>query len=170
MTSSTLKERFARRGRIRDIGRVRSGSPVSVVLLPADRIAKVRTIDATMALVRRHASPLKAKRAIEAMLERGYAPLRLPKVEDERALASELGKAGVTAKRVRDHEQVDVKAVREQLQFTQEDFATLFGVELRTVQNWEQGQKPDAAANTLLRAIASNPLAVAEALQVDLAV
>lgn len=60
---------------------------------------------------------------------------------------------------------LDVKAMRQGLQLTQEQFAQTFGLELRTVQDWEQGRvQPTGAARTLLKIIERDPDAVRRAL------
>ena len=44
---------------------------------------------------------------------------------------------------------------------TQSEFATLLGVSVRTLQDWEQGRRePSGAAKTLLRIAASTPDAI----------
>lgn len=60
---------------------------------------------------------------------------------------------------------LDVKAIRKGLKLTQQQFAQEFGLELRTVQDWEQGRvMPTGAARTLLRIIERDPEAVRRAL------
>lgn len=60
---------------------------------------------------------------------------------------------------------LDVKAIRKGLKLTQQQFAQEFGLELRTVQDWEQGRVlPTGAARTLLRVIEQDPNAVRRAL------
>jgi putative transcriptional regulator len=59
----------------------------------------------------------------------------------------------------------DIKAVRQKLGLTQEQFAARFGLPLGTVRDWEQGaHKPDRAAEILLCVIAAEPEAVVRAL------
>jgi putative transcriptional regulator len=59
----------------------------------------------------------------------------------------------------------DVKAIREKLHVSQNEFAQLIGVSANTIQNWEQGRrKPEGPAITLLRITEKNPKAVLEAL------
>jgi putative transcriptional regulator len=56
-----------------------------------------------------------------------------------------------------------VTAVRERTGLSQEKFATLLGVSVRTLQEWEQGRRaPSGAARTLLRVAARNPRALLE--------
>ena len=60
---------------------------------------------------------------------------------------------------------LDVKAIRKGLKLTQQQFSQEFGLELRTVQDWEQGRVlPTGAARTLLRIIERDPDAVRRAL------
>lgn len=63
---------------------------------------------------------------------------------------------------------IDVKAIREKLSLTPEEFAATFHLSLTTLRAWEQGHsQPDPVARTLLRVIAHNPEAVKEALVVS---
>ena len=60
----------------------------------------------------------------------------------------------------------DVKAIRAQLEMSQSEFAMMIGVSVATLRNWEQGRrKPDGPALALLRVAASEPRAVARALE-----
>jgi len=46
----------------------------------------------------------------------------------------------------------DVKRIREDLHLSQSAFATIMGVSVRTLQDWEQGRrKPSGPASALLR-------------------
>lgn len=52
----------------------------------------------------------------------------------------------------------DVKAVREQTGLSQNDFARLLCVSVRTLQNWEQNRRhPTGPASALLKIVASAP-------------
>lgn len=60
----------------------------------------------------------------------------------------------------------DVRATREQLGLTQDQFATMIGVSVATLRNWEQGRRlPDGPARALLRVAAVHPEAVVSALR-----
>jgi putative transcriptional regulator len=60
---------------------------------------------------------------------------------------------------------VDIKAMRERLDLTQEQFALHFGLDLDAVRNRGHGRrKPDTAARSYLRAIYNDPAAVEAAL------
>lgn len=63
--------------------------------------------------------------------------------------------------RVIDVSRPEVKAIRQQYLLSQQDFARLFGISVRTLQKWEQGSRlPQGAAKVLLNVIAKNPKAV----------
>jgi DNA-binding transcriptional regulator YiaG len=60
----------------------------------------------------------------------------------------------------------DLAALRLRLRLSQGAFATLFGIPLATIKDWEQGRRsPDAPARAYLRVIARNPKAVRRALE-----
>lgn len=66
---------------------------------------------------------------------------------------------------VRVPEQVDVRAIRQQLNLSQREFAQRFGFSLDALQNWEQGRRfPDSTARVLLKVIERNHEAVEAAL------
>ena len=70
--------------------------------------------------------------------------------------------AGVRASRL---SEPDVRAIREAAKISQAQFAKLIGVNLRTLQNWEQQRtRPTGAARALLKIVASDPKAALEAL------
>ncbi|MGH8397674.1 MAG: helix-turn-helix domain-containing protein [Gammaproteobacteria bacterium] len=55
----------------------------------------------------------------------------------------------------------DVRTIRERLDLSQSAFATLLGVSLRTLQDWEQGRrKPTGPAYALLRVATRHPEAL----------
>jgi DNA-binding transcriptional regulator YiaG len=152
---------------------VQSGTAVALNLRPdRDRLGSVATIPAIEALVKRHLPLLRAKRAIEAMLDDGTVFVEVPLVEDAQALAAELRAAGVAARPslVRpapggQADAVDVVALRRRLGMTQEQFAMVFQIALPVVRNWEQGRnKPDGAATVMLRMIEAHPKEVEELL------
>jgi DNA-binding transcriptional regulator YiaG len=164
---SKLKERFARLGPVKGVDRVQSGSPVDLVLRPDPKSETLNTIAATMALTRRGMTMLRAKRAVEAVVEQGEFVVHLPTVEDLVLLVAELKAAGVNPTTVA-NDPIDVRALRERLGLTQEQFALRFNLDLDAVQNWEQGRRePDRAVLSYLRVIALFPSTAALAQQVD---
>ena len=123
-----------------------------------------RTIDAALSLARRGMSMLRAKRAIEALLESGRVVVELPTVEDAAAVAAELSQAGVAAAQVEPAPPLDVRGLRGRLRLTREQFAARYGIEVETVRNWEMGRRtPDRTAQSYLRAISNDPEHVARA-------
>lgn len=67
--------------------------------------------------------------------------------------------------RVREVPEPDVKAIREAANVSQSDFARLIGINLRTLQNWEQHRsRPTGPARALLKIVASNPKSAIKAL------
>ncbi len=160
MSNSSWKERFARRasGKARDL--VPSGSPVVLNLRVDPGAPNVNSIGAIESLVRRHMPLLKAKRAIEAVLSDGCNYLQVPKVEDAEALRAELEGAGLMARiaplRGR---AIDVKALRERLGKSQEQFAARYRISLDVLQNWEQHRnEPDPIARNVLEMIERDPV------------
>ena len=62
-------------------------------------------------------------------------------------------------------EPVDMRALRSKLGLSQSEFASHYGISLRTLQEWEQGRtSPDGAVRANLTVIERNPRAVIEAL------
>ena len=61
------------------------------------------------------------------------------------------------------HAPVDVRKVRASMKLTRHTFAERYGLDPRTVEQWEQGRRtPDRASETYLRLIESDPEKVAE--------
>ncbi len=160
MTQSKLKARFARLGPVRAIPRAASGSPVEAILRPAGKVSGVKSIDAVHALSHYGVKPLIAKRAVEAMIETGEARVSIP--NGSRVIVSALAAAGISATRS-GGEPVDVRAIRERLHLSQQEFARRYCLNLRSLQNWEQGREPDDNVLALLRVIARYPDLAAKA-------
>jgi len=135
-------------------------SPAALLIEWAGDIREIRTISAIIALSKRWTLVLRAKRAVEAMLENKRAFILIPKLESFEAIFAELAAAGVRATSVA-RDDIDVKAIRERLDLTQEQFAMHYGLEVDAVRNWEHGRrKPDTAAQSYLRAISNDPAGV----------
>lgn len=61
---------------------------------------------------------------------------------------------------------VNATAIRKRLRMSQAAFAALFGLSVRTIQEWEQGRRqPEGPARALLRVIEREPAAVRRALE-----
>ena len=75
--------------------------------------------------------------------------------------------AGKSVRGVRSTEltEPDIRAIREAAKISQSQFAKLIGVNVRTLQNWEQHRtRPTGPARALLKIVASNPKSAIEAL------
>jgi putative transcriptional regulator len=168
-TNSWLPPGFERLARTQGRGKIASGSPVALLIESACNLREMKTINAIESLVHRWMPLLRAKCAIEAMVHNGKAYVYVPKVESLDALTQELAKAGVKATAL-PNAGIDVRAIREKLDFTQEQFAVRYGLDVDAVRNWETGRRtPDTAAQSYLRAIRANPEAVEAALWSDAA-
>ncbi len=162
--SLTLRERLERLGPVRGVDRVACGSPAVFLLrLIPDYAEPPRTIDAMMTLARRGLSLLRAKRAVEAVLEEGRVIVQLPTVEDVVVVVSELAAAGFAARQM-EPGVVDVRSLRDRLGLTREEFALRYGLEVETLRNWETGKRePDRTARSYLTAIENDPVGVGHA-------
>jgi putative transcriptional regulator len=75
------------------------------------------------------------------------------------------GKSVRGAARTTSVDEPDVRAIRKAADISQSQFAKLIGVNLRTLQNWEQRRtRPTGPARALLKIVASNPKSAIEAL------
>ena len=64
-------------------------------------------------------------------------------------------------KRVFELTEPDVAAIRRKYHLSQAKFASLLGISVRTLSNWEQGRrKPEGAARVLLRVADRHPEAI----------
>jgi hypothetical protein len=163
MTRSSLKEELARTAPTRAIDLVPSGSP-EVVAIERGEWGGIRTIEAIFALRRRGLTMLKAKRAIEAALERGRVIVGVPIVESPDILAGELRAAGF-APTFLTPRAPDVRELRERLGLTREQFALRYGLDIDAIRNWEYGRRePDTAAKSYLTVIDRDPEQVAKTL------
>ncbi|MDO9128723.1 MAG: NadS family protein [Anaerolineales bacterium] len=58
-------------------------------------------------------------------------------------------------------DKMDVKHIRETYHLSQGQFASLLGISINTLRNWEQGRRsPEGAARVLLQVVARHPDAV----------
>lgn len=169
MTNVELKEVFGRLGPVQDVDQNRSGSRESLVLRPEGAVSAINVIAATRALARCGIRLLKAKRAVESVIADGEVILDLPKVDSRDRLASNLAAAGMRPEFLRkkplikskDVSKKWVRKVREVAGLTQEQFALAYGVDLKTLQKYEQGDSvPAASILSYLQMIEADPQAV----------
>jgi len=105
-----------------------------------------------------------AKKTIDGLVRGQKTFVEAPSVEDFDRLVRDLKKFGLELRCIR-HRKVDVKALRDRLNVTQEDFAGRYGLDVTTVRNWEQGRTtPDGPAAILLQMIERDPEKAAELL------
>jgi putative transcriptional regulator len=63
-------------------------------------------------------------------------------------------------------DRLDIKRIREGYNLTQEQFAAMLGISVRTLRNWEQGRRvPEGPAMVLLRVADKHPEAVLDAIR-----
>jgi putative transcriptional regulator len=161
--SSSLKAKFARLGPVRGIDRVRSGSSARYVLKAGPDFR--HTVSVAESLVRRHLSLLAAKRLVTRLLHGEAVAVELPKVENRARLEQELKRYGVAAERRDPPATVNIKALRGRLGLSQEEFALRYGLDVKTLRNWEQGRTtPEMAARAFLSVIEREPEAVERSL------
>ena len=86
-------------------------------------------------------------------------------IKGVREMKRHLGGKRVAGVRMTETAEPDVGAIREAARLSQSQFARLIGVNLRTLQNWEQNRtRPTGPARALLKIVASNPKSAIEAL------
>ena len=111
---------------------------------------------------------LRAKRAIEMVVEKGQAVVLVPKIESLAALAEDLSAYGVSTT-IYGPDDVDVRRVREHVGLSQEEFALRFGLDLDTLQNWEAGRRSmPKAVRSYMKVIEKMPEQASQALEMAL--
>jgi putative transcriptional regulator len=82
------------------------------------------------------------------------------------AVAWARGEVDLPVREYHPPENVDVEPIRKRLGLTQANFARVFGLNVSTVRDWEQGRRtPEGPARTLLAIIARHPEIVREVLE-----
>ena len=75
--------------------------------------------------------------------------------------AGKIKRGETGASRIHEFPEPDVRAIRESIGFSQSKFAAFIGVNIRTLQNWEQGHRhPTGPARVLLRLVQTDPESV----------
>lgn len=153
---SSLREQFGPRLRVKAIARVQSGSPARFLIGMSS--PNPDTPAAAMILARHHLPMGQAHRALTRVV-RGDddVVVEVPKVADVAILIDALSQCGLAAQ-VIDPGNVDVRAVRAMTGYSQDQFALVYGFDVATIRNWEQGRtKPELPARSYLMTIATNP-------------
>jgi DNA-binding transcriptional regulator YiaG len=105
--------------------------------------------------------------AINQLAELSWTVCAISLTEDLAALATDLAGLNVELRRRRpaSGDTVDIPALRARYKLSQRDYADMLGIDVRTLQNWEQGRnRPDPAAVALMRLFDLSPDFVEEAL------
>ncbi|MBO1020929.1 hypothetical protein IPV08_13215 [Methylobacterium sp. SD274] len=150
----SLKEALARRGVPKAASSARFGTPIRLRLRMNAEID--RPVDVARLLVSQGVS-LKRAHAFLQRIAAGDTVAAQMWSEDSGALVARFSDLGIEAVELRIPD-VSPKEIRTRMNLSQADFATAFGFELDTVQNWDQGRnRPDASARILLAIIARHP-------------
>jgi DNA-binding transcriptional regulator YiaG len=166
-TTSELKARLERLGPVRDVSR----APLTPDQATTVILHRTGALDQGVTVARRlFAAGLTLKQAHDAinqLAELGWTVCAVRRTEDPAALATDLASLNVELRRRRSASgnTVDIPSLRARYKLSQREYADLLGIDVRTLQNWEQGRnRPDPAAVTLMRLFDRSPDLVEEAL------
>jgi DNA-binding transcriptional regulator YiaG len=119
-------------------------------------------VDFIRLIVKHGLSLKKARQTLDRLATDSPVVVEL-RTDDLNQLLASLNRHGVAAF-VLENPNVNVKAVREKQGLSQYEFALLYGLEIDTLRNWEQGRNvPDGPAKVLLSIIDRCPHAVIDA-------
>jgi DNA-binding transcriptional regulator YiaG len=124
-----------------------------------------RTVGVAEALAKRGLTLLQAKRVVTRLAKGESIAAEIPIVEDVDVFEKELKQHGVIAERRDPPDAIDVKAIRERLGLSQDEFAMRFGFDAASLRNWEQGRtEPETAVRSFFKVIETHPELVENAL------
>jgi DNA-binding transcriptional regulator YiaG len=159
-TNSELKARLAGLGPVRDVSRPPLSPRESVLVV----LRRIGALEEPVTVARRlFAAGLTLKQAhnaINKLAEVGRIVCAVARSEDLSRLAIELRGMNVEVRQRPpiSPDPVDVAAMRARQGLSQREYADLLGLDVRTLQNWEQGRnRPDLAAVSLMRLFAHAP-------------
>lgn len=163
-TNSELRARLARLGPVRDADPppLFSGELVTLVLKLVGVLDKPISV---MTRLRAAGLTLRAAHAIIGRLaETRLAVCRIAEGADIPALAADLAAMNVHTNRRRRLDSGLIAEVRMRHGLSQREFAEVLGLDIDTLQNWEQGRnRPDPAALSLVMAFDKAPEVIQEA-------
>jgi DNA-binding transcriptional regulator YiaG len=165
-TNSELRARFARLGPIPAASPVPSHSDETAPLLFRREGALNRPIDFIKRLRWSGVSLKIAHGVINRLAEFGSATCQVPIDNDLVALANDLKTMNVSVhrRRVLDDPGSFISDLRARRGLSQRELADALGLDVRTLQNWEQGRnRPDDAVLALVRLFDDDPSRVAQA-------
>jgi DNA-binding transcriptional regulator YiaG len=167
LTTSELKARLARLGPVRDVSRPALSSEESVVVV----LHRTGALDKGVSVARRlFAAGLTLKQAHDAinkLADLSWAVCAVARTENLLLLSTELASMNVELRQRLPvaGESVDIAELRRRRGLSQREYADLLGLDVRTLQNWEQGRnRPDPAAVSLMRVFDCAPDMVEAAL------
>jgi DNA-binding transcriptional regulator YiaG len=165
--TSELKARLERLGPVRDVSRPSLTPEESVIVL----LRRTGALDQPITVARRlFAAGLTLKEAhgaINKLAESGWTMCAVARRENLRQLGHELAAMNVQLRQRWSPVEgaADIAAMRSRHGLSQREYADLLGIDVRTLQNWEQGRnRPDPAALSLMRIFDRAPQAFEEAL------
>jgi len=134
-TKSSFAEQFGQQVQIRAVAPVSGGTSVRVNLRPEPGFAA--TVTFARALMRRGVKGSVARHVAEQLVMGRPATVEIPHYEGQ-PFQDELSPLGVLVTEPRKLAGDDIAALRKRLNLSQEQFANSVGLDVRTVQNWEQ--------------------------------
>jgi DNA-binding XRE family transcriptional regulator len=157
-TNSELKARLARLGPFRDADPPPSFSGEVVPLILRRDGAFDQRISVAKQLRAAGLTLQAAHAVITRLADIGLAVCRIAEGADIPALARNLAPLDVRVSRRRSVAPGMIAEVRARHGLSQREFAELLGIDINTLQNWEQGRnKPDTAALNLVMAFDTAP-------------
>lgn len=170
--NSELKARFARLGPVRDADPPPLSSAGTAIAVLRRTGALDKPITVAQRLRQVGLTLRAAHAAITRLAERGWAVCEINADADLAGLRRDLAALNVEMRRrtpVRESAP-DIAGVRSRHGLSQREFADLLGIDLRTLQNWEQGRnRPDDAALSLVLMFDRAPEFVEETLSEPIA-
>ena len=160
MTNSELKARFARLGPVRDAAPLRSFSDDVVPVLLRRTGAFRERIRVADRLRAAGVSLRSAHAAITRLAADGWAMCDVPADGGIDILARDIVPLDVQLLRTRTATDPAsfITSVRDRHRLSQRAFATALGIDMRTLQNWEQGRnRPDGAVLSLVALFDRDP-------------
>lgn len=152
-TNSTLKARLARLGPVPDVVHARSYSDERVILLLRRTGPLDRPISVARRLTAAGVSLRAAHGALNRLAESGWAVSAVDSGADIVTLARDLRRMNVEVRRRLSSALTieRIAEIRSRHGMSQREFADLLALDMRTLQNWEQGRnRPDSGAATLM--------------------
>lgn len=164
-TNSELKARFARLGPVRDAAPPPSFSGALVTLV----LRREGALDAPISVARRlydaGLTYRSAHAAINRLADTGLAVCQIAEDADIPRLAADLARMNVHTHRRRRLDPSLITQVRARHGLSQREFAEVIGVDIDTLQNWEQQRnRPDDATLGLVMAFDAAPDVIERAL------